>query len=59
MNPNTVVRAYRELEIRGILRARFPFPLGDESARALVARAGNEGFTFKEIRDRLNAARRS
>jgi len=77
INPNTVVRAYRELEIRGILTThqgtgtfiaeREP-EAGAEELRAkrldqlvseFIARAGNEGFTLKEIRDRLNAARRS
>lgn len=71
INPNTVVRAYRELEIRGILTThqgtgtfvteRRAEPDGAERTRRLdqlvaefVARAGREGFTLKELKDRLN-----
>jgi GntR family transcriptional regulator len=76
INPNTVVRAYRELEIRGVLEThqgtgtfiaeRETKPDGEERARRLdelvaefIARAANEGFTLKELRDRLGAAKRS
>jgi GntR family transcriptional regulator len=77
INPNTVVRAYRELEIRGILTthqgtgtfiAQREPEAGAEELRAkrldqlvgeFILRAGNEGFSLKEIRDRLNAARKS
>jgi GntR family transcriptional regulator len=74
VNPNTVVRAYRELEIRGILTThqgtgtfiadREPEDSGEQRARRLdqlvaefIARAGNEGFTVKELRERLAAKR--
>lgn len=70
INPNTVVRAYRELEIRGVLSThqgtgtfvtdRQPEPETRERERRLdqlvaefLARAGREGFTLKEVRDRL------
>jgi GntR family transcriptional regulator len=76
INPNTVVRAYRELEIRGILVTqqgtgtfiadRQPEDLTGHRERRLdqlvaefIARAGSEGFTLKELRDRLAAAKRS
>ncbi len=67
INPNTVVRAYRELEIRGILNtqqgsgtfiAASDEAKPDEAARKrrlaqlvgdFVARAGGEGFTWKEV----------
>lgn len=70
INPNTVMRAYRELEIRGVLstqqgtgtflteqqveqselerRRRLTQMVAD-----LVARAGAEGFSVKEIREIL------
>jgi GntR family transcriptional regulator len=70
VNPNTVVRAYRELEIRGILTThqgtgtfisdREPEPDSKERNRRLnqlvaefVARAGRDGFTLKELQERL------
>jgi GntR family transcriptional regulator len=70
INPNTVVRAYRELEIRGILTTqqgtgtfiteREVEPDSKERARRLdqlvaefIAKAGRDGFTLKELRDRL------
>jgi GntR family transcriptional regulator len=76
INPNTVVRAYRELEIRGVLEThqgtgtfiaeRETKPDGEERVRRLdelvaefIARAANEGFSLKELRDRLGAAKRS
>ncbi len=76
INPNTVLRAYRELEIRGVLTTqqgtgtfiaeREPEDRTEERTRRLdqlvaefVARAGSEGFTLKELRDRLAAARKS
>ena len=76
INPNTVVRAYRELEIRGVLATqqgtgtfiadREPEDNTERRERRLdqlvadfIARAGSEGFTLKELRDRLAAARKS
>jgi GntR family transcriptional regulator len=70
INPNTVVRAYRELEIRGILTThqgtgtfitdREPEPDSKERDRRLnqmvaefIARAGRDGFTLKELQERL------
>jgi GntR family transcriptional regulator len=70
INPNTVVRAYRELEIRGILTTqqgtgtfiteREAEPDNKDRARRLdqlvaefIAKAGRDGFTLKELRDRL------
>ena len=70
INPNTVARAYREMEILGILTThqgtgtfltdQKPQADDDERRRRLdqlvgdfVARAGREGFTLKELRDRL------
>jgi GntR family transcriptional regulator len=70
INPNTVVRAYKELEIRGILMTqqgtgtfitRQEVRL-DEAQREkrltqlvgdFVARAGAEGYTVEELRQRL------
>jgi GntR family transcriptional regulator len=76
INPNTVVRAYRELEIRGVLTTQqgtgtfiAERPLEDNSAERekrldqlvadFIARAGSEGFTLRDLRDRLAAAKRS
>jgi GntR family transcriptional regulator len=76
INPNTVVRAYRELEIRGVLTTQQgtgtfiaegrPEDKGPDRQKRLdrlvdefIARAGSEGFTLKELRDRLAAAQRS
>jgi GntR family transcriptional regulator len=80
INPNTVVRAYRELEIRGVLETHqgtgtFIAERGtkqdakerekererrlEELVAQFIARAANEGFTLKEVRDRLGAAKRS
>lgn len=70
INPNTVIRAYRELEIRGFLdthqgsgtfiAAQRVEPDDAERRRKLdaivtdaVARAGAEGFTAKQVQDRL------
>ena len=70
INPNTVMRAYRELEIRGVLATQqgtgtFIAPAEvkpDEAERQrrlsqlvgeLAARAGREGFTLREIIERL------
>lgn len=70
INPNTVIRAYRELEIRGFLDTQqgsgtFITPQrvtqdDEERRRKLdmivsdcVARAGAEGFTVKQVLDRL------
>jgi GntR family transcriptional regulator len=70
INPNTVARAYREMEILGILTThqgtgtfltdQKPQPDDEERQRRLdqlvgefVARTGREGFTLKELRDRL------
>jgi GntR family transcriptional regulator len=70
INPNTVIRAYRELEIRGFLdthQGSGTFisehrvePDGEERRRKLdaivgdaIARAGAEGFTAKQVLDRL------
>jgi len=77
INPNTVVRAYRELEIRGVLATQQGTgtfiaerqPEQDKTGQRerrldqlvaeFIARAGSEGFTLKELRDRLAAARKS
>jgi GntR family transcriptional regulator len=76
INPNTVIRAYRELEIRGVLTTQqgtgtfiADLPLAenteqherrlDQLVADFIARAGSEGFTLKEVRDRLSAARKS
>src|SRR5882724_5414084 len=70
INPNTVIRAYRELEIRGFLdthqgsgtfiAAQRMEPDDAERRRKLdgivsdsIARAGAEGFTAKQVQDRL------
>jgi GntR family transcriptional regulator len=70
INPNTVIRAYRELEIRGFLdthqgsgtfiAAQRVEPDDAERRRKLdaivtdaIARAGAEGFTAKQVQDRL------
>jgi GntR family transcriptional regulator len=70
INPNTVVRAYRELELTGALTTHQGTGTFITSAKVehnaaerdrkldqfvgdLVARAGREGFTVKEIRSRL------
>ena len=70
ISPNTVVRAYRELELTGVLtthQGTGTFITNEKLERNvaerdrkldqfvadLVARAGREGFTVKEIRSRL------
>jgi len=70
INPNTVVRAYRELEIRGILSTQqglgtFVTPNSvkedeaqrqtrlDRLASDCAARAGQEGFSLRELAERL------
>ena len=70
INPNTVVRAYRELELTGALtthqgtgtfitNAKVEHNAAERDRKLdqfvgdLVARAGREGFTVKEIRSRL------
>jgi GntR family transcriptional regulator len=70
INPNTVIRAYRELEIRGFLNthqgtgtfisAQRVEQDDDERRRKLdaivgdaIARAGAEGFTARQVLDRL------
>jgi GntR family transcriptional regulator len=70
INPNTVIRAYRELEIRGFLdthqgsgtfiAAQRVEPDDEERRRKLdaivgdaIARAGADGFTVKQVFDRL------
>lgn len=70
INPNTVLRAYRELELTGALtthqgtgtfvtdakiernEAERERKL-DQLTAEFVARAGREGFTVKELRNRL------
>jgi GntR family transcriptional regulator len=76
INPNTVVRAYRELEIRGVLTTQqgtgtfiAERPAEDNTEQRdrrldqlvaeFIARAGSEGFTLKDLRDRLAAVKRS
>jgi GntR family transcriptional regulator len=71
INPNTVIRAYRELEIRGFLDTHQGSGTfisqqrveqdDEERVRKLdlivsdaIARAGAEGFTAKQVLDRLN-----
>lgn len=71
INPNTVVRAYRELEIRGVLEtqqgtgtfigAKKVEQDEAEHQRRLtqlvsdfMARAGQAGFTAREVQDRLS-----
>jgi GntR family transcriptional regulator len=70
INPNTVVRAYRELELTGALTTHqgtgtFITDSPVEANKAdrerrldtfvadVVARAGRDGFSIKEIRSRL------
>jgi GntR family transcriptional regulator len=70
INPNTVIRAYRELEIRGFLDTQQGSgtfiseqreePDNEKRRRKLdtivgdtIARAGAEGFTAKQVLDRL------
>ena len=70
INPNTVMRAYKELEIRGILttqqgtgtfitrqEVRLDEAQRDKRLTQLVgdfaARAGAEGYTVEELRQRL------
>jgi GntR family transcriptional regulator len=70
INPNTVIRAYRELEIRGFLDTHQGSGTfvsqqrveqdDEERVRKLdlivsdaIARAGAEGFTTKQVLDRL------
>jgi GntR family transcriptional regulator len=70
VNPNTVVRAYRELELTGVLTthqgtgtfltcvvverndAEHQQKL-DQLVGEFVARAGREGFTVRELQERL------
>ena len=76
INPNTVVRAYKELEIRGVLTTQQGTgtfisdtqvqPDEVERQRRLsqivgdfVARAGSEGFSIKDLIQRLNEMRKS
>jgi GntR family transcriptional regulator len=76
INPNTVVRAYRELEIRGVLTTqqgtgtfiadRQPEDNTEQREKRLdqlvaefITRSAREGFTLKELRDRLAAVKRS
>ena len=70
INPNTVIRAYRELEIRGFLNthqgtgtfiSNQRVEQDDEERRRKldsivsdsIARAGAEGFTARQVVDRL------
>ncbi len=70
VNPNTIVRAYRELELTGIVTTHqgtgtFLTDKKIERSEAdreekldrlvseFVARAGREGFTVKDLRNRL------
>jgi GntR family transcriptional regulator len=70
VNPNTVVRAYRELELTGVITTHqgtgtFLTEVKIERSDAererkldqlvgeFVARAGREGFTVKDLRNRL------
>lgn len=70
INPNTVVRAYRELELTGALtthqgtgtfitNAKVEHTAGerdrklDQLVAEFVSRAGREGFTVRELRNRL------
>src|ERR1700679_1695272 len=70
INPNTVVRAYRELELTGTLtthQGTGTFITNkklehnsaererklDQLVAEFVARAGREGFTVKDLRNRL------
>lgn len=70
INPNTVIRAYRELEIRGFLDTQQGSGSfittqrveqdDEERKRKLdsivsdtIARAGGEGFTAKQVLDRM------
>jgi GntR family transcriptional regulator len=70
INPNTVIRAYRELEIRGFLDtlqgsgtfiSTQPVPQDDEQRQRkldaivsdAISRAGAEGFTARQVLDRL------
>jgi GntR family transcriptional regulator len=70
VNPNTVVRAYRELELTGVLTTHqgtgtFLTDVKIERTTAereqkldrlvseFAARAGREGFTVKDLRNRL------
>jgi GntR family transcriptional regulator len=72
INPNTVVRAYKELEIRGILTTQQGTGTfittkevpQDEAQRQkrlsqlvgeFVARAAGEGYTLKELIERLGS----
>lgn len=71
VNPNTVVRAYRELEIREVLETQQGTgtfvtdkkPKTDDVERRrrmaqmvgeLMARAGSQGITLRELRDYFN-----
>src|SRR5579862_4993212 len=70
INPNTVVRAYRELEIRGILETQQGTGTfiakkirHDDAERRrrlaqlvaeFVSRAGSDGFTVEELKEQLN-----
>jgi GntR family transcriptional regulator len=70
INPNTVVRAYRELELTGVLTTHqgtgtfiADAPVEHDKAERerrldlfiadVVARAGREGFSIKEVRTAL------
>ena len=76
INPNTVMRAYRELELTGVLATQqgtgtFLTNAKAEQSQAerekqldrlvaeVVARAGREGFTVKELRSRLKEVQES
>lgn len=74
INPNTVIRAYRELELLGIteshqgsgtfVRVQRP-PEGEEErqrrlelfAGDIAARAGAQGFSIREVTERLQRMR--
>ena len=52
INPNTVVRAYRELEFRGVLETPRQRQL-NQLVSEFVGRAGAGGFTVKELIEQL------
>jgi len=60
INPNTVIRAYRELEIRGVLETHQGTGtfIGRQLASEFAARVGSSGFTLEEVLEALDDMQR-
>jgi GntR family transcriptional regulator len=59
VNPNTVARAYRELQGEGVLEPVRGMSLQVASGAAEVCRDGRREFVRRRLRDALDEARRS